>query len=79
MKRFNNFVQFKQENPYSDKDIEFEMLPSPRAHVGSLESDYDQAKPFKNMRRSQKNFGSASVGGHEGHLVGAESTSSMSG
>lgn len=39
MKRFNDFVQFKQENPYSDKDLEFEMLPSPKAHNVTLKDD----------------------------------------
>ena len=32
LKRYGNFINFKIENPYGDRDLEFENKPSPRAH-----------------------------------------------
>ena len=31
LKRFRNFIDFKEANPYSEKNLEFEISPTPRS------------------------------------------------
>ena len=33
LRRYTKFIDFKQENPYSEKDMEFEISPTPRARA----------------------------------------------
>ena len=56
MKRLNHFVQYKQENPYSDKDLEFEMIPSPKMHNTQLGGNF-----FTRSRRLSRQGSSRSV------------------
>lgn len=46
LRRFNNFIDFKIENPYSEKNLEFEICPTPRAHSNKLPENEQEVNKF---------------------------------
>ena len=42
--RHKQYIEFKQSNPYAEKELEFECLPTPRLHKDGTFQEYDQTK-----------------------------------
>lgn len=61
LKRFKNFIDFKMDNPYCEKNLEFEVSPTPRSlsfdpPLNKVIEKYDLSKyeSIMNMYRNEK-------------------------